>query len=668
MARSEKSPFDVALDDAQRQQLTTMLVEAIRTGLSARDRVMGDDGLIDYAYALYEQERQNGVTRDARAGGADLTSPIATENVDGLGARAVKTIFVEPLWIVEGLDAESRKKAPVVEEYMQMRQEQMRLQKTVKRWFNASLIEEGAVLEVCEDTEPVKKTEVLKAGITRNAEDTALDPRGSIVVDEKGQPIPLRDAQGTLVPATDEAEYIEVRREYTEDRRRGASLRLHSMKDLLFLPGHAKDESEIYGQAFRFWRRLDQLRTDAADGRYDADAVESLGTSQERDTRAEHTRGQQDVEVDHAGDLVDKELWRVQILANLDGSGFAFYVVTLSVLHDVILRIQCDWLSRWRGVYGNPYPRTYSIYGYSMILGKLLTTIEEHTAWRNMNADRGTLKAQTPMKVLKTEDWDPELQPFGAGIAIRVASMDGIQPFDFDDISQGALDRERTCVVDAQRIIGMNDIALGQVSAKARTLGENEMASRESFTRTDDPIGNLQEAMEELGDLIHAVEVKTLEAMDGGLEAPAAVMDRMRRRGGDLESFDGTFTAEMIRGRYRFKPRGSVESADPNRRRQQLMEGLQVLSGWAKMNPHIGQRLQSPEFAEALLQMWVTEYKPRDVQAFLAPVTAPPQLPPGPPVAGAPSDAAPHPGTAGPSFGADLLAQLTSGLPPGGHP
>ena len=669
-------PFDVSLTDEKRRDLTTLLVEAIRTGLQARSAVMDDNGLIDYAYALYEQERQSGIPLGRPTPSADLTSPIGMENVDSLSARAVKTIMVEPLWIVEGIGA-SAKKAPAVEEYMQMRQEKMRLQKTFKRWFDAAFIEEGAILEVCEDAEPFRCVEVTNAAITRNLEDTDQDPRGSVVVDdEKGDPVPQRDATGQLVPAADGEEYVEVRREYTDYRRRGASLRLHSGKDALMLPGHARDENEIYAQAFRFWRRVDQLKEDVENDLYEKDAVASLGDSQERDTRAEHTRQHQDVEVDHSSTMVDKELWRVQVLANLDGKGFAFYIVTLSVQHDVILRVKRDWLKQWRGVYANPNPRTYSAWGYSMILTKLGTTIEEHTAWRNMNANRGTLKANTPLKVLHTESWDPELQPFGLDQVIRVNSMEGIQPFEFDDIPQGAFDRERTCVIDAQRIIGLNDIALGQLSRTDRTLGENKLASRESYSRTDAPIGLLQEAVEEVGALIHAIEEKTLREMEHGLEAPAPVAEKLQLRGGDYKDFDGTFTADMIGGSFRFKPRGSVESADPERRQAVMIGGFDLLLKWAGINPFLRDRLMSAEFAMALLQWWVTEFKPRDKQAFLAPIQQPtmqPGMPGAPGAPGAPVTAGPggnvlsFPGGGGPSFGGEnLIAQLTSQLPPSG--
>lgn len=667
----KRSPFDIPLTDQKKRDLTTLLVEAIRTGLQARQVHMQDHGLIDYAYALYEQERQSGIPLGQPTPSADLTSPIGMENVDALSARAVKTIFVEPLWIVEGA-GDSAPKAPAVEEYMQWRQERMRLQSACKRWFDASLIEEGAVMEAVEAVEPYLCTEEIDADITRDPMNTDVDALGAPVVDEKGQPVPLRDpVTGALVPAQAGQPYVKVQREYMDYRRRGASLRLHSGKDTLMLPGHARDTSEIYAQAFRFWRRLDQLKADVEEGKYDKDAVELLGESQERDTRAEHVRGGQDVEVDHSSTFVDKELWRVQILANLDGKGFAFYIVTLSEQHNVILRIQRDWMKRWRGVYANPHPRTYSIWGYSMILTKLGTTIEEHTAWRNMNADRGTLKASTPLKALKTEDWDPELQPFGVDQVIRVNSMEGIQPFEFDDIPQGAFDRERSCIVDAQRIIGLNDIALGQLSRTDRTLGENRLATRESYSRTDSPIGLFQEALEELGELIHAIEEKTLREQEKGLEVSSSMVDNLKQRGGEYAEFNGMVTAEMISGTFRFKPRGSVESADPQQRQAVMIAGFERLFQWAQINPFLMQRVQSEMFAKAVLEWFVTEFKPRNKAAFLAPLP-PPMLPgvgpmpPGP--GGGPGNVIPFPGgPAGPSFGGEhLLQQLTGALPPGG--
>jgi hypothetical protein len=343
------------------------------------------------------------------------------------------------------------------------------------------------------------------------------------------------------------------------------------------------------------------------------------------------------------------------------GQGYTCYLAVVSEQHGVILDLRQDWLQRWRTVYANPYPCPYAVYGYSLILTKLLTTIEEHTAWRNMNADRATLKSNAPMRKLRGEDWDPEAQPFAAGTVITVSDMKGVEPFPFDDVTEQALNKEQGCVADAQRILGLNDIAIGQVSAKARTLGENELATRESFTRTDDPIGNLQEAFEELGSVIHAIEVQTLKDMDDGRQTPATVTDAVKRAD---TSYDGRVTWQMIDGHYRFKPRGSVESADPNQRLKMLVDGIGLLANWAKLNPQIAARMQTPEFGDALMQMFVTEFKPRDKQPFLKPVQpAPPMLPPGMPP-GAPG--APPPGAGAPN--PLVQAMLAHAAPQGGSP
>src|SRR5205085_7395542 len=105
-------------------------------------------------------------------------------------------------------------------------------------------------------------------------------------------------------------EFTEVAHHYTDTLRRGASLRLHSLKDFLFLPGHAKDRRDVWGQAVRFWMPLDELREAEKYGTYKD--IDTLGTHNERQPRAEHDRNGQNVDVDSASDKVEKELWRVQ--------------------------------------------------------------------------------------------------------------------------------------------------------------------------------------------------------------------------------------------------------------------------------------------------------------------------------------------------------------------
>jgi hypothetical protein len=524
---------------------------------------------------------------------------------------------------------------------------------------------------------------------------------GSPILDgDTGEPLPMVDERGAPVAVEGDVQaggYVEVHRTFQDYKRRGAYPRRRSMKDFMMLPNHAEDDREVWGRALRFWLTMDECEHRAKIGEFDREAVEQLGgDTQERQQASEQDRIATTVEYTPGYGQAEKELFRLQFWANLDGKGLCLYLAVVSEVHDVILSLQHDWLPYWRTIYVNPYPCPYSVYGYSLILKKLLTTIEEHTAWRNMNADRGTLKSNAPMKRLTGAQWDPTIQPFGAGEVIDVGDMNEIQPFAFEDVSPQAMTKEQQCVTDAQRIVGMNDIGIGQISSERRTLGENELATQQSFVRTDDPIGNVQEAMEELGTVIHAIEVQTLQDMDEGRDAPASVVARVEQlQQGAMSTpgtnFEGTFTVEMISGQFRFKPRGSTEAADPNRRRATMAAGLGMLANWSKLIPGVAERLQAPGMAEALMQWWADEFKPRDRKPFITAPAPPPMpggpgMPPGVPgmppgLPGAPGMRPPMPGAPGaaggpggapgapaaPNFGAEqLLAQLRSALPGAG--
>jgi hypothetical protein len=655
--KAKKDPYLVKLSEEDEKVLTKRLVDELRLGLRARAAHIDEYGLLDFYWALYEQQPQKGISRDTpRYGSADLTSPIATENVDALSARAVKTVMVEPVWIVEGVGA-SAKQAGIVEEFLQWRQESMRLQQTLKRAITSALVETGAVIEVCEDAETVTKTEVVQAQPMR-------DELGNIVLDAKtGKPLPMLDERGKPVPAEDpSAEHVEVKWVYPDVIRRGAFARRRSMKDFLFLPSHAEDAREVWGRATRFYMTQAEVKRREEAKQYRN--VDKLTGGQERDQRAEHDRAGISVEVSHGEDLVEHELWRVQFWWDL-GKGYQCYTAVVSEKQDAILELRCDWLGKWRTVYVNPYPCPYSVYGYSMVGTKLLTTTLEHTAWRNMNADRSTLKANAPILRKSGSRWDPEIQPFGAGEVFEVDGKDDISTMPFEDVTAVALNKEAQCVTDAQRIIGMNDIAIGQVSEKSRTLGENEMATRQSFTRTDDPIGNIQEAIEELGEVIHAIEVQALKEQEDGVEAPAAVASMIKVKSGGDTSFDGTFTWQMVNGTFRFKPRGSVEMADPNKRVQKFMGEVKAIQVLPQLSPPLAMRYQSAQVADALNQEFVDVMGIRDKQPFLAPLPPPP-MPMGMP--GAPGPGGPPMGPGGPPQGApqfggqELLAGLMSRL------
>lgn len=663
-----RDPFDVKLSEDDRKTLTTRLCEAVRVGLSARESIIRDGGWIDFWYSLYEQQPQrSGPSRQEQAS-ADLTSPIGTQMVDTLTAIAGKTINVEPVYVVEGI-GQDRDKAPAVEEFMQWRLEEMRAQGELVRAIQQSFIEEGSFLEACEDALEVRRTKTVKAQIAK-ADD------GAILLDTKGNPIPQYDEEsGEPVQAEDTAEeFTECVHKYTDTVRRGASLRLHSLKDFLVLPGHAKDRRDVWGQAVRFWMPLDELRQAEEYGTYTD--VDRLGTSHERQQREEHTRAGVNVDVDAGSDKVEKELWRIQFYANLDGKGICFYIATISLEHECILRLKADWIGRFRAVYLNPYPRTNGFYGYSLVGHKLLTTIEAHTAWRNMNTDRGMLAANKPMKRLHGSMWEPEIQPIGAGQVIDLGDLRELEELQIADVTPQAFNREREFYEEAARIVGVSDI-LASVNPKVqRTLGENEMVTEQSFTRAENPIRNIQEgALEDLFELIHAIEVKALEDAETGLEPPAGIAQNVQLRQnsapdnqepGDDAAF--AFTADMLRGRFRGKPRGSTETADPNRRVNTWVNSLDIAGKAAKANPYFANQLASPEVGKALMQQYVDLTKPRDKAAFLTP--APPPMPPPMPgqaqgmPPGAPPMGGPMPGP--PSFGGEqLVQQMAASLPQG---
>lgn len=677
----QKDPFSVKLSAEDEQALTRRLCDAIRVGLEGRTTVIQDGGFLDFAYSLYEQQPQMGISRTPRQGAADLTSPIGTQMVDTLTSMTVKAMFDdEPFLIAEGIGPDAGKQA-AVEEFMQWRIEEMRGQATARAAIQQSYIEEGAVLEVCEDAQEVNQVEVIKAKIAR-------DELGAMLLDGKtGKPMAMRDEGGEPVEADDLEEYVEVRRQYTEVIRRGASLRTHSLKDFLFLPGHARDRRDVWGMAVRFWMPLSEVTERADHGQYDQKKVDLLGNAHEREQRAEHDRQGLTVEVDHGSDKVEKELWRLQFYANLDGKGLCFYIATISLQHECILRLQHDWIGRFRFGYLNPYPRPHSVYGHSLILHKLLTTIEGHTAWRNMNADRGMLKANAPLKKLNGALWEPEIQPFAPGGVIIVGSMDEVMPFEFEDVSQHAFAREREFYEEAARIAGINDI-LASVNPKVqRTLGENEMVTQQSFTRAEDPVRNIQETFEDIGELIHAIEVKTLKEMEErgeSIDLPGRVNESLQRkmqpdplRPGDDAAF--VFSADMVDGRMRFKPRGSLGSADPNRRLNNLVNGLKTMGMAKQMFPALAVRYDSPPVADAVNQMLVDVLEIRDKAPFLAPLPPPmpPQgmLPPGMPPGGPQPGAGIPPGGPGmppamgpggpPAFGDAMIEQMLATLPQG---
>jgi hypothetical protein len=106
---------------------------------------------VDHWHALYEQARTRTKQTSPWPDAADLTSYIPCEKVDAIQARGMRTVWTEPVYVVEGWGA-SADRAPFVEEFSQWKLEEERFQSILDRLWLISLIEPRGLLEVYEDT------------------------------------------------------------------------------------------------------------------------------------------------------------------------------------------------------------------------------------------------------------------------------------------------------------------------------------------------------------------------------------------------------------------------------------------------------------------------------------------------------------------------------------
>ena len=648
MAKSpQQQAFDVSLSEEKRDAFAQWLCREIENAKSTRPVNIMD---VRYWWTLYEQGRtreQTSPWQDA----ADLTSYLITEKVDALRARIMRTIFVDPIWTVEGW-GQSASKAPFVEDFHQWAAESEGLQPVIGRTIHASLIEPRGVLEVYEDvTERVVRRNI-KAKVVTN-------PDGSWQMDgESMQPVLEKDEYGNyvevmdhLTPAAD-AVIDEVQRV-----RKGPAYRVLSYEHFLVLPAHAREKSDIWGYAKRFTKRMDQLNEAVKAGVYDKQAVEDINTSP--DVTSEMSPSGEAIPVaPQEGPTAEKELWEVQVLHNLDGKGLRWYVCTVHLQNRTLLRVKYDDINLGRFILFVPFPRTdRSHEGYSFAGHKLITTAEEHTAWRNMIADRAANVIAAPIKRLTTALWDPELQPMGPKAIIDVRDMNEIMPMDMPDLTGPAIQREQEIVSASERIAGINDVALGQRPEGSQTLGEVNLVAEQSFVRMDEVTKNLQEAMEELGQIRQAIWVRTLEECEkyGGMSAPQYVFEGLDSKGGDPSAGQQgqmTIQSSMLAGTFKFKPRGSTETADLGKQRGDYMQFLQSLGllfqTWPMLAMTVG---QNPQAAKSAIEQALRLFRIPDKQAWLgnieqmmepqidpmtgqpmmpgAPAGAPPGLPPG---------------------------------------
>jgi hypothetical protein len=617
----KRSPWDVKLTPDAKERLADWLVYELDKAQAART---ASDAETAYWHVLYEQGRTRGANNAPWADAADLTSAIATEKVDALRSRIVKTIFVDPIWTVEGW-GDAGPKAPFVESFHQWQAESEGFQAACARAIHLSLVEPRGVLEVYEDTtrRPVRKT--IRAAIQQA-------PDGSALIGADFQPVLQQNPDGTHVEVTDDPNVppemqppsAEVVIDDYEPVANGPRHRVIPYRDFYVLPGHAREKDEIWGYAKRFYKRVDQLRERVKEGVYDKDAVEAMGDADERMNQGSTTLAGDAVElVSQEDGLAEKELHEILFLHELDKTGYRWYVATLHKETAQMCRLQYDDIGRPRYFSFTPFPRPNSVEGYSFVGHKLITTIEENTAWRNMLADRAALQLQAPMMRRQNALWDPDDEPIGPKQVITVRDMQEVQALQLPDYTAPARERIIDTERQAEKLGGMTDIASGSKPSEDRTLGETRLVTAFSEVRIEEVIRNIQEELESLAQVRHLMWKRALASMPDGVEAPTNVLQGLETRGVDVAQYmpNKRFAATILDGAYRFKPRGSVEATDKHQQRADFSESLQALAAMAGAAPMIGFLLQQPATAKALLETWVNLYNVSDKQAFLGPDT-----------------------------------------------
>ena len=623
----QKDPFELSLTPDQRARLGIWLCDQVQDGLNARSTAEQD---VDYAWQLYEQARTRSGKTAPWPNAADLTSYLASEKADSLHARLMKTVFgVDPVVLVEGWGA-AQDKSPLVEEFHQWKAEEERLQSVLDRLFLQALVEPRGLLEIAEGTE---MRTVRKRIVGR----LAMHPEtGGPLIDEDGWPVLERDDRGQIVEAAgDEGAFAaETVIDSTERVRTGPVYRILPYRDSLILPGHARDADEIWGYAKRFWRRMDVLRSRADAGVYDAEAVDKMSGTADRQTTPALERAAMNVDAGDDGQA-EKELWELLILVDLgalldtlgaDGRiprelrGERWYLCTIHPSTQGLLRVQHDDMERSRFVPVILFPRSDRVTeGYSFIGHKLITILEEHTAWRNMLADRAALQTQAPIKRLQGALWDPMEQPFGPSAVIDVRDPREVEPLVIPDVTAAAFQHVANAERTAERVAGINDVASGQVSQADRTLGEIQMATEQSFVRMDLIVKRAQEALEEIYSIRHAIWKRTLAERPDGEEAPASLVSNLEGRGVSIDSFlpERKITAMLLEGAFRFKPAGSVPDADPNMRLRRFSGMTQALGALQQIVPSIGLAFSTPQAQRALLRQFLQVFGIKQTQAFL---------------------------------------------------
>lgn len=650
MTPQKQKPFDLNLDDSERTQLADELCREIADAFSARASIIDKGGLIDLADWFYEQGRSDPSDRPF-PGAADLTSYIITENVDAMQARLLDASFgVRPFCFVEGRGADASK-AQRVEAFTDWQVRKSDLQEEAERVLLGALLEDCYVLEVSEKIETRRMTDTIDAKVETNelGGPVLADGRVQVHLGPDGEPVPAEPGQPSA----------KIERTMVKTKRLGPQYDAISMKDFVFLPGHAKSQKQVWGYAYRFTARVPELQEKAKDGIYDAAAVDAIGA--ESDRSETNVTSAVDGIASQEGPSAEKELYQVSLKRDLDEDGREeWYVATISLKSRTLLRLKldkfCQKVGMARCVPLVLFPRRNSVYGYSYAFDKLMTLAEEHTSLRNMKADRGALATNAPMTQIANGMADLEAEPFGIGRVIHVRTHDELKQMVIADVPVSVVEQERAILAAKERVGGLSDGAgIGVTSQEHRTATENRIVAAGSGVRVKVVAGRVQRWLARVMYLSHAIWLETLEGDQKGLEAPKKVADGL---GPD---FGGAFTFDDLKGDFAFEPYGSDETADPQWRKSNFDNAFMALANLGKVFPGIQRVLADPEVSNAVLEQWGRAYDVRDMAPFKP--KAPAELAPAPNAGMGPAPMG-EPAGGAPALPPELMALLHANAQP----
>lgn len=651
-----KNPAKVKLTTERLQKLEQFLSDQLNRALSARGAYIQDGGYLDTWHALYEQQARPESERPFE-GAADLVTYIVTEKVDALCARLVSIIFnMDPICVAEPWGNADPTRTARVEAFMQWQAEEEKLKTWVSKAIKMSLIEQSGILAI--DERPTLEKIVRSAEVKiQTTED------GMPVIDaETGEYAPAMNEDGTYAEfeGADDPDQPRIKALITETKPVGfgPQYRIVGLKNFLFLPAHAEDIGDVFGFAERIWMRVQDIRQMVDAGLYDADTLDRIGgDAAERMTGSTEQRKGITAEQDN-GDYAEKELWKLHLQYDIDEDGIPeWLMLTYSITHNALVKCDYDTLNQVRYVPFTPLLDPENVYGQSFVGHKLWTIADEHTALRNMIADRNALVTNAPMKRLTTSTYDADDQPWGIGAILDVRDMNDLQPIQVPDVPASGPFLLNHTEQAAERLSGMNDAAVGGVlNSESRTATEVTTAAQASYVRISEMMNHLRDSISTLYDLRLQLWKRALEARKDGIAAPSSVMRDLESRGVEVPTNGPLkFMADDLSGPWRFKPRGSVETADEGAMRGDFNAFLaQVLPTLVQAFPSLAPVMQSPEFAKSMLGQSLRLYRVQDSAAIMkaiVPQALPPQ--PGP---GAPQG---QPGATPAGLPADITAMLS---------